>query len=57
MGEEQKIVRGGNMIKRMRIETNRLVVKPYTKNDLLESFQLMQNKELFKYMDMEVMSF
>ncbi|WP_346940173.1 GNAT family N-acetyltransferase [uncultured Clostridium sp.] len=45
------------MIKKMRIETNRLVIRPYIENDLLESFQLMQNKELFKYLDMEIMSF
>jgi len=45
------------MIKKMRIETNRLIIRPYIANDLLESFQLMQNKELFKYLDMDVMSF
>lgn len=45
------------MIKEMRIETSRLVIRPYIEKDLLESFELMQDKQLFKYMDMEVMSF
>lgn len=44
-------------VKEMRIETDRLVIRPYNENDLVESFELMQNKDLFKYLDMEVMSF
>jgi len=40
----------------MRIETERLIIKPYRIEDLSECFQLMQDKELFRYMDMDVMS-
>lgn len=45
-----------NTVKEMRIETERLVIKPYKEEDLEECFKLMQNKELFKYVDMNVMS-
>lgn len=45
-----------NTVKEMRIETERLVIKPYKEEDLEECFQLMQDKELFKYLDMDVMS-
>jgi ribosomal-protein-alanine N-acetyltransferase len=45
------------MIKDMKIETNRLLIRAYHENDLLEAFQLMQNKELFEHLPMEVMSF
>lgn len=44
------------MVKNMRIETNRLIIRPYKQEDLMECFQLMQDKELFKYLDMEVMT-
>ena len=44
------------MIKEMRIETSRLIIRPYIESDLLESFELMQNKEQLKYLPMEVMS-
>lgn len=37
------------MIKEMKIETNRLIIRPYYKDDLCECFQLMQDQELFKY--------
>ena len=40
----------------MRIETERLIIKPYRIEDLAECFQLMQDKELFRYLDMDVMS-
>jgi len=40
----------------MRIKTERLIIKPYRIEDLSECFQLMQDKELFGYMDMDVMS-
>ena len=46
-----------NTVKEMRIETDRLIIRPYIENDLSESFQLMQSKQLFKYINMEVMSF
>lgn len=45
------------MIKEMKLETNRLIIRPYKEEDLLECFKLMQDKELFKYLDMTVMSF
>jgi ribosomal-protein-alanine N-acetyltransferase len=44
------------MIKTLRIETNRLLIRPYIEDDLKESFELMQSKELFKYLDMDVMA-
>lgn len=44
-------------VKEMRIETERLVIRPYKQEDLEECFKLMQNKELFKYLDMDVMSY
>lgn len=46
-----------NTIKNMRIETERLIIKPYLKEDLIECFNLMQDKELFNYLDMEFMTF
>lgn len=44
-------------VKEMRIETDRLIIRPYVKEDLEDCFKLMQNKELFKYLDMDVMSY
>ncbi|TCZ79296.1 N-acetyltransferase [Paenibacillus albiflavus] len=44
------------MIKSMKIETNRLIIRPYVENDFEASFALMQNKDLFQYMHMDVMS-
>lgn len=44
------------MIKEMRIETCRLIIRPYIESDLLESYELMQNKEQLRYMPMEVMN-
>ncbi len=43
-------------IKKMNLETNRLIIRPYKEEDLLECYNLMQDKELFKYLDMSVMS-
>lgn len=40
----------------MQLETERLIVRPYLESDLIESFELMQNPELFTYLDMGVMS-
>ncbi|SFK83194.1 ribosomal-protein-alanine N-acetyltransferase [Paenibacillus sp. 1_12] len=39
----------------MRLETERLVIRPYIESDLMESFELMQNPELFRYMDLSVL--
>jgi ribosomal-protein-alanine N-acetyltransferase len=44
-------------VKEIIIETNKLVIRPFIQSDLLECFELMQDKELFKYLDWEVMSF
>ena len=41
----------------MRLETERLIIRPYIDSDLMESFELMQNPELFTYMHMGVLSF
>ncbi|MBI9015235.1 MAG: GNAT family N-acetyltransferase [Clostridiales bacterium] len=40
----------------MRIETERLIIKPYGIEDLSECFHLMQDKILFRYLDMDVLS-
>lgn len=44
------------MVKNMHLETERLIIRPYLEDDLMECFQLMQDKELFKYKDMGVMT-
>jgi len=44
------------MVKNMRIETERVLIRPYRKSDLMDSFRLMQDKELFRYKDMDVMT-
>ncbi|MBJ9989356.1 GNAT family N-acetyltransferase [Paenibacillus sp. S28] len=41
----------------MRLETERLIIRPYIESDLMEAFELMQNPELFTYMHMGVLSF
>ena len=43
------------MVKDMRLETKRLIIRPYVEDDLMGCFQLMQNKDLFTYMNMDVM--
>lgn len=45
------------MIKDLMIETDRLIIRAYKEEDLMECFELMQDKELFNYLDMHVMSF
>lgn len=45
-----------NMIKEMRIETDRLIIRPFIHSDLVECFELMQDEELFKYLDWKVTS-
>ena len=46
-----------NSVKKMRLETHRLVIRPYTEEDMMECFELMQDPALFTYLDMEVMTF
>jgi [ribosomal protein S5]-alanine N-acetyltransferase len=46
-----------NELSMMRLETERLIIRPYIESDLMESFELMQNPELFTYMHMGVLSF
>lgn len=43
-------------MKQLRIETDRLVIRAYQENDLLEAFELMQEKELYTFLPMDVMS-
>lgn len=43
-------------IKNVRLETERLIIRVYTEDDFIESFKLMQDKELFKYKNMDIMS-
>lgn len=38
------------------IETKSLIIRSYKEDDLMECYQLMQDKELFAYMDMHVMT-
>lgn len=45
-----------NIIKNIQLETQRLIIRPYIEDDLMECFYLMQDKELFKYKDMDVMT-
>ncbi|MDF2568098.1 MAG: acetyltransferase, ribosomal protein N-acetylase [Oscillospiraceae bacterium] len=45
------------MLKDMRLETERLIIQPYREEDLVECFQLMQDQDLFEFLDMSVMSF
>ena len=44
------------MIHSMKLETTRLMIRPYQVKDLQESFELMRNKEVLLYMHMDVMS-
>jgi ribosomal-protein-alanine N-acetyltransferase len=44
-------------VKEMKIETERLLIKPYEEGNLDECFKLMQDKELFTYMNMDVMPY
>lgn len=46
-----------NTIKDMKLETDRLIIRPYKEEDLMDCFKLMQNPDLFTYLDMEVMAF
>ncbi|MGU3471813.1 GNAT family N-acetyltransferase [Paenibacillus sp. D51F] len=41
----------------MRLETERLIIRPYRESDLMESYGLMQDEELLTYMHMDVLSF
>ncbi len=43
-------------VKEMEIKTSRLIIRPYKNEDFFECFELMQEKKLFKYLDMSVMS-
>lgn len=38
-----------DIIKNIHLETQRLIIRPYIEEDLMECFYLMQDKELFKY--------
>ncbi|MFD0713345.1 GNAT family N-acetyltransferase [Paenibacillus sp. GCM10027626] len=40
----------------MQLETERLIIRPYSEDDFAASFQLMQNPEQLTYMHMDVMS-
>ncbi|OAB40400.1 GNAT family N-acetyltransferase [Paenibacillus antarcticus] len=44
------------MIHSMKLETMRLMIRPYQAKDLQESFELMHNEEVLQYMHMDVMS-
>lgn len=42
-------------LSRMRLETERLIIRPYTESDLAASFRLMQDPEVLTFMHMEVL--
>lgn len=44
------------MIKNLCFETQRLIIRPFVEEDLMECFYLMQDKELFTYKPMDVMT-
>jgi [ribosomal protein S5]-alanine N-acetyltransferase len=48
---------GGIQVKHLKIETDRMIIRAYQESDLHEAFKLMQDKDLFEYLPMEVMSF
>lgn len=41
----------------LNVETERLCIRPYSKHDLDKSFKLMQEKELYKFLHFDVMSY
>jgi ribosomal-protein-alanine N-acetyltransferase len=44
-----------SVVSKMRLETERLLIRPYLESDLVASFHLMQDPQLFTYMHMEVL--
>lgn len=44
-----------SMLPKMRLETERLIIRPYIESDLSASFELMQNPEVLTFMHMEIM--
>jgi [ribosomal protein S5]-alanine N-acetyltransferase len=44
------------VLSEMQLETERLIIRPYMESDLIESFEIMQNPELFNYLHMSVMT-
>jgi [ribosomal protein S5]-alanine N-acetyltransferase len=45
-----------NYVKKLYLETQRLIIRPYFEDDLMECFYLMQDKELFEFKNMDVMT-
>ncbi|MFC5471255.1 GNAT family N-acetyltransferase [Cohnella suwonensis] len=45
------------MIKDLLIESNRLIIRPYNIDDLEQSFQLMQSKELYEFLEFDLLPF
>lgn len=43
------------MVKSLRLETKRLIIRPYQQEDLMECYELMNHEDLLKYLDMHVM--
>ena len=43
------------MVKNMKLETQRLVIRSYVESDLMDGFRLMQDESLFTFLDMSVM--
>lgn len=45
------------MVKNLLIETKRLIIRPYHANDLEPSYRLMQDKELYQFLEFDVLSY
>jgi len=45
------------LINKLHIETDRLIVRAYEKSDLQEAYELMQERDLFTYLPMEIMTY
>ncbi len=41
------------MVKNLLIETKRLIIRPYNANDLEPSYRLMQDKELYQFLEFD----
>ena len=45
------------MVKNLFIDTKRLIIRPYNLSDLEPSYRLMQDKELYRFLEFDVLSY